>query len=142
MIMSSIQYTSQIKQDEYQQLVAVYHSVGWMGHDLNKVEQIYNNSSHYMIAKDNETIIGFTRALSDGVFNAAIYDVVVHPNYQGQGIARNLVQQLLDQFESLSCIHLISTTGNEAFYNKLGFKKLTTAMAVYHKPQLEAEYTE
>lgn len=36
MIMSSIQYTSQIKQDDYQQLVLVYHSVGWRGHDLNK----------------------------------------------------------------------------------------------------------
>ncbi|MGV2927860.1 GNAT family N-acetyltransferase [Macrococcus capreoli] len=140
--MSRIKYSSKINPGEYQQLVDVYQSVGWVGHDLIKVEQIFVNSTHIAIAKDNETIIGFARALSDGVFNAAIYDVVVHPEYQRQGIARNLVQQLLDQFESLSCIHLIATTGNEAFYSKLGFKKLITAMAVYHKPHLEAEYTE
>ncbi|WP_414052748.1 GNAT family N-acetyltransferase [Macrococcus animalis] len=140
--MNEIQYMTQVSLEDYQQLVEVYHSVGWMGHDLIKVEQVFNNSTHMIVAKDKESIIGFARALSDGVFNAAIYDVVVHPNYQGHGIARNLVQQLLDQFESLSCIHLISTTGNEEFYKRLGFKKLTTAMAVYHKENLETEYTE
>ncbi|WP_414056062.1 GNAT family N-acetyltransferase [Macrococcus equi] len=137
-----ISYNTTLQEQDFEQMVKVYESVGWTGHDIEKVRTIYENSSHIVIAKHSNQVVGFARALSDGVFNAAIYDVVVHPNYQGQGIAKNLVQQLLEQFESLSCIHLISTTGNEWFYKKLGFKKLTTAMAVYHNSTLEAEYTE
>lgn len=55
--MSSIQYTSQIKQDEYQQLVAVYHSVGWMGHDLNKYYAIKMGSlrNEWEVQNDHKT---------------------------------------------------------------------------------------
>ncbi|QUR94298.1 GNAT family N-acetyltransferase [Macrococcoides canis] len=123
-------------------MVEVYKSVGWMNHDYNKVSIILNNSTHIAIAKLDDNIIGFARALSDGVFNAAIYDVVVCPKYQKRGIAKLLLENLLAQFEDLSCIHLISTTGNEAFYKKIGFKKLTTGMAIYYKSHLEKEYTE
>lgn len=139
--MNKIVYTDNVLEEEFAQIVEVYHEVGWTGHDLRNVPTIFKNSTHYIIARDNGKIIGFARALSDGIFNAAIYDVVVHPDYHRQGIASKLVQQLLNQFESLSCIHLISTTGHEAFYKKLGFKKLNTAMAVYHKVHLEQEYT-
>lgn len=123
-------------------MVEVYKSVGWMNHDYHKVSIILNNRTHIAIAKLDDNIIGFARALSDGVFNAAIYDVVVCPEYQRSGIAKLLLENLLAQFEDLSCIHLISTTGNEAFYKKIGFKKLTTGMAIYHKSHLEKEYTE
>ncbi|QYA40314.1 GNAT family N-acetyltransferase [Macrococcoides caseolyticum] len=122
-------------------LVEVYKSVGWMNHNDDKVSIILKNSTHIVIAKLDNKIIGFARALSDGVFNAAIYDVVVYQEYQRRGVAKMLLENLLIQFENLSCIHLISTTGNEAFYKKFGFKKLTTGMAIYHKSHLEKEYT-
>lgn len=134
-------YNSYSDQD-ITRMIEVYKSVGWMNHDYNKVSIILNNSTHIAIAKLDDNIIGFARALSDGVFNAAIYDVVVCPEYQRRGIAKLLLENLLAQFEDLSCIHLISTTGNEAFYKKIGFKKLTTGMAIYHKSHLEKEYTE
>lgn len=134
-------YNSYSDQD-ITRMIEVYKSVGWMNHDYNKVSIILNNSTHIAIAKLDDNIIGFARALSDGVFNAAIYDVVVCPEYQRRGIAKLLLENLLAQFEDLSCIHLISTTGNEAFYKKIGFKKPTTGMAIYHKSHLEKEYTE
>lgn len=38
---------------------------------------------------------------------------------------------LLEELSHISCIHLISTTMNEAFYEKVGFKKVKTGMARY-----------
>ncbi|QIH77436.1 GNAT family N-acetyltransferase [Macrococcoides canis] len=140
--MENISIYNCYEEQDITRMVEVYKSVGWMNHDYNKVSIILNNSTHIAIAKLDDNIIGFARALSDGVFNAAIYDVVVCPEYQKRGIAKLLLENLLAQFEDLSCIHLISTTGNEAFYKKIGFKKLTTGMAIYHKSHLEKEYTE
>ncbi|WP_158694742.1 GNAT family N-acetyltransferase, partial [Staphylococcus chromogenes] len=79
---------------------------------------------------------------SDGVFNAAIYDIVVRPSYQNQGIGQRLVHQLVEVLGPLSCIHLISTLGNETFYTHCGFKKLTTGMAIYQNPELASQYLE
>ncbi|MCY1024429.1 GNAT family N-acetyltransferase, partial [Mammaliicoccus sciuri] len=49
---------------------------------------------------------------------------------------------LLEDLKQVSCIHLISTTGNEELYRKLGFKKLKTGMAIYKSKKLDREYTE
>lgn len=77
--------------------------------------------------------------MTDGVFNAAIYDVVVHQDFQRQGIAKKL-WSLLDKLSNVSCIYLISTTGNEEFYRKLGLKKLKTGMGRYLNPNLSDEF--
>ncbi|MGE7690319.1 GNAT family N-acetyltransferase [Lysinibacillus sp. NPDC097214] len=71
-----------------------------------------------------------------------MYDVVVHKVYQGRGIARTLLEDIICQLGDVSCIQLISTTGNERFYEKIGFKKLKTGMAMYKNPQLAEEYLE
>ncbi|WP_244093888.1 GNAT family N-acetyltransferase [Jeotgalibacillus sp. R-1-5s-1] len=124
------------------QMKEVYESVGWMKHTELQIERVFQASTHYILAKHDHRIIGFSRALSDGVFNAAIYDVVVHQEYQGQGIAQEMMERLIHELGDLSCIHLISTTGNEKFYKKTGFQKVVTGMARYRDPHLKEEYLE
>jgi ribosomal protein S18 acetylase RimI-like enzyme len=80
--------------------------------------------------------------MTDGVFNAAIYDVILHPEFQKQGIARQIMEYLLDKLSNISCVHLISTSGNEDFYKKLGLKRIKTGMARYLNPNLASEYLE
>ena len=133
---------SEIEGSELQELLEIYRSVGWMKHDEEIIRTVFNASTHKVFAVTEGRIIGFARALSDGVFNAAIYDVVVHKDHQGKGIARLLLENLLDELKHVSCIHLISTTGNTTFYEKCGFKKLITGMAIYRNPQLGSEYLE
>lgn len=123
-------------------LKEVYQSVGWLKHDEETIRKIFSASTHAVFAMEDHKIVGFSRALSDGVFNAAIYDVVVHKEFQGRGIARILVDDLLNQFNQISCIQLISTSGNEGFYQKLGFRKLKTGMAKYLREELATEYLE
>ncbi|TQR30849.1 N-acetyltransferase [Lysinibacillus sphaericus] len=131
-----------IEENELTMLKEVYQSVGWMKHDERIIKKVFNASTHQVFAVKDHKIIGFARALSDGVFNAAIYDVVVHKNYQRSGIAKILLEDIIDQLEDVSCIQLIATTGNEPFYEKIGFKKLKTGMAIYKNPQLAEEYLE
>ncbi|NYE07535.1 ribosomal protein S18 acetylase RimI-like enzyme [Bacillus niacini] len=120
----------------------IYSSVGWTKHTIEIIKQIFEASNVIALVTVNGRIIGFGRAMTDGVFNAAIYDVIVHPEFQKQGIARQIMEYLLDKLSNISCVHLISTSGNEDFYKKLGLKRIKTGMARYLNPNLASEYLE
>lgn len=120
----------------------IYQSVGWMKHDEAIIKKVFDASTHKVFVMEDEKIIGFARALSDGVFNATIYDVVVHKDFQNKGVARIALTDLLKQLDPVSCIQLIATTGNDTFYKKFGFKKLKTGMAIYQNVELANEYLE
>lgn len=120
----------------------VYRSVGWKKHTNEIIKQVFEASNVHAFVEYDGRIVGFGRAMTDGVFNAAIYDVVVHQDYQKQGIARKIMEFLLNELRDVSCVHLIATTGNEEFYQRLGLKKVKTGMARYLNPVLADGYLE
>ncbi|WP_143415602.1 GNAT family N-acetyltransferase [Geobacillus sp. E263] len=126
----------------WQEMKDVYESAGWTKHSEEIIQQVFEASDVIALAVYNGRIVGFGRALSDGVFNAAIYDVVVHRDFQGHGIGKAIIEDLLEQLKHVSCVHLIATTGKEKFYQKVGLKKLKTAMARYRNFDLAREYLE
>ncbi|MDC7720928.1 GNAT family N-acetyltransferase [Priestia megaterium] len=131
-----------IENVEWPRMKEIYHSVGWTNHNEEKIKKVFQSSNVVAIAYDEDNIAGFGRALSDGVFNAAIYDVVVDEQYQKKGIGEQIIENLLAQLNDISCVHLVSTSGNEEFYRKAGFRKMKTGMARYLNPSLAEEYLE
>lgn len=83
-----------------------------------------------VFAFDKDKLIGFGRILSDGYRQAAIYDIAVNPNYQGQKIGKQIVTQLVETAPTCNFI-LYASPGKEGFYESLGFKKMKTGMAVF-----------
>lgn len=136
-----VDYTYIFDESKVQDMKEVYHSNGWTSHSENNIISIFKASTHVVIAKVDRKIIGFARALSDGIYNAAIYDVVVDKKYHKHGIGREIVEKLVDQIGEVSCIHLIATTKHTTFYKRVGFRTLTTGMGMYQKEQLKNEYT-
>ncbi|MGG3768950.1 GNAT family N-acetyltransferase [Priestia megaterium] len=137
-----VSFSNSIENVEWSRMKEIYRSVGWKNHDEEKVKKVFQSSNVVAVAYDENKIVGFGRALSDGVFNAAIYDVVVDKHYQNQGIGQQIIENLLAQLNDISCVHLVSTAGNEEFYRKAGFRKMKTGTARYLKPALEEEYLE
>ncbi|MBU8687300.1 GNAT family N-acetyltransferase [Priestia megaterium] len=137
-----ISLSSSIENIEWSRMKDIYHSVGWKNHDEEKIKKVFQSSNVVVIAYDENKIVGFGRALSDGVFNAAIYDVVIDEQYQNKGIGQKIIENLLAPLNDISCVHLVSTAGNEEFYKKAGFRKMKTGMARYLKPALAEEYLE
>lgn len=135
-----ISFSHSIENVEWSRMKEIYRSVGWKNHDEEKIKKIFQTSSVVAIAYDENKITGFGRALSDGVFNAAIYDVVIDKDYQNKGIGQQIIESLLAQLKNISCVHLVSTAGNEEFYRKAGFRKMKTGMARYLNPSLAEEY--
>lgn len=137
-----IKIVNNFKDDYIDSIYDTYCSVGWFNKDEKTIKEIFTRSSHISIALYNNEVIGLARALSDGIYNAAIYDLVVKDNYQKLNIGRKILENILLEIGDLSCIHLISTTGNCEFYYKAGFRKLKTGMAIYQNSKLKEEYTE
>ncbi len=137
-----VSFSNSIENVEWSRMKEIYHSVGWTNHNEEKIKKVFQSSNVVTIAYDEDNIAGFGRALSDGVFNAAIYDVVVDEHYQNKGIGQKVIKNLLAQLDDISCVHLVSTAGNEEFYRKAGFRKMKTGMARYLNPSLAEEYLE
>ncbi len=69
-----------------------------------------------------------SRAISDGEYQAAIYDLVILPEFQGKGVGRQIITELHKRIP-VETIILYAVPGKEPFYEKLGYSKMLTAMA-------------
>lgn len=122
------------------ELEHLFQSVGWSNHTSDRISKSFKNSAHISIGFLNGDMIGCGRAVSDDEFYAAIYDVVIDPEFQGKGYGREIINDLLVKLKDISFVHLTATTGKEDFYRKLGLKKHKTAMARYLNADLTKEY--
>ena len=98
------------------------------------------NSNPVVTVWDNERLIGFARATSDGVYRAAIWDVVIHPEYRGYGLGGKLVETVLTHplVNKVERVYL-TTTNQKSFYEHIGFKpNNTTTMVLYNNEPVES----
>ena len=98
----------------------------------------YSNSMFKCIAFDGERIVASGRAVADGVDCSYLCDIVVHPAYQGTGLGKELIQRLVDLSRGHRKIILYAVPGREPFYEKFGFRRMNTAMAIFADPQKAA----
>ncbi len=79
-----------------------------------------------------DRLIGFGRAISDGVYQAAIYDCAVLPEFQGKGIGTIIMKNILPRISHCNVI-LYASPGKEGFYQTHGFRKMKTGMGHFKK---------
>lgn len=94
------------------------------------------NSDPVISVWDNQKLIGFARANSDGIYRAAIWDVVIHPDYRGAGLGRKLVETVLShpRMSRVERVYL-TTTHRQSFYERIGFEvNSSTTMVLYNQP--------
>jgi N-acetylglutamate synthase-like GNAT family acetyltransferase len=94
------------------------------------------NSRPVVTVWDGDRLIGFARATSDGIYRATIWDVVIHPDYQGAGLGRKLVETVLmhPHVNRVERVYLM-TTHQQSFYERIGFtENQTTTMVLFNQP--------
>lgn len=74
---------------------------------------------------EKKSIAGMGRVVGDGAIYFHISDVIVHPEYQRQGVGKLIMTELMSYVESNSGtntnIGLMCSKGREAFYHQFGF---------------------
>lgn len=110
------------------QVKELYNFVSWLdGSETEEtVEKMFLNSYAVASAYNSETgeLAGFFRALSDGVGDAYMVDLLVHPSYRKQGIGKALVKLLSSYLkeQGITWIVCIGVPGTEKFYCDCGGK--------------------
>lgn len=95
------------------------------------LETAFSNSMFKCFVFDSGELVGAGRALADGVDCSYLCDIAVLPTHQGLGIGRGIVSRLVDLSKGHKKIILYAAPGKESFYRKLGFMRMTTAMAIF-----------
>ncbi len=109
-------------------------SVGW-----NRLESEYGNpvmtSYFHIAAYENNKMIGYIDCVSNGVTDAYIQDLMVHPAYQGRGIGTELMNKMITHLKDKH-IYMISVVYEEnlkRFYAQFGFSNMLCGqMESYH----------
>ena len=97
----------------------------------NDLKVVFTNSMFKCFVYLDKTLIGAGRALADGADCSYICDIAIHPDFQGNGIGKNIVKKLIDFSKNHNKILLYSYPKKEDFYTKIGFRKMKTAMAIF-----------
>ena len=105
----------------------------------NDLKTVFSNSMFKCFVYSDKTLIGVGRALADGMDCSYICDVAIHPEYQGKGIGKDIVNKLIELSKGHNKIILYSIPGKEQFYSKLGFDTMNTAMAIFKNKEQAIE---
>lgn len=111
----------------YEDYVSLRTSVGWNNIVEEQVATSINNAILNLTVVQKDKTIAMGRLIGDGIYYL-IVDVVVRPEYQGQGIGSTIIDMLLSYVEEhtpsggRASVQLIAEKGKEAFYINKGFK--------------------
>ena len=120
-----IRFTEQITTEEYMEL---RRKVGWIEFPAEEAAACVQNAYYVLCVRDDDKAIGVVRLLWDGGYVAFLPDLIVVPEYQGQGLGRKLVEAVIRQIrEEMKPgykvkLTLNSAKGKELFYEKIGFR--------------------
>ena len=101
-----------------------------------KLRRAFENSRNVVLAYADDRLVGVCRAISDGEYHAFIYDVAVHPDWQGRGLGKTLMRRLLARLPVWR-IMLVAEDDVQGFYQGLGFALYGDVMALRDRKRLE-----
>lgn len=113
-----------IKKFEENDLKILFSSVEWKSANNPKLlQKAFLNSTNVVSVWDNEKLIGIIRSMDDGYWSANIDCLVVHKDYQKQGVGKLLVSELLHDLKDINYINVCpDEKAMFEFYEQFGFK--------------------
>jgi len=116
---------------DWNELSALYDAAPLGNKNPGGLETAFTNSMFKCFVYEDGRLVGVGRALADGADCSYICDVALLPSHQGRGLGKQIVAKLVEMSRGHRKIILYSVPGKEAFYKKQGFKRMTTAMAIF-----------
>ena len=94
---------------------------------INDLKKCLANSDVIISIWVGNEIVGFGRALTDGIYRGVLWDVVIDQNHQGKGFGKLIVKKILSskEIKNTKKIYLM-TTNKKLFYSQMDFKEVTS----------------
>ena len=125
--MTKLKINPDLRQINWERLTELFETVGWGYRPAADIEKAFRQSSYCCFIYEGEKIVGFGRTVDDGKYYALLVDVVIDPDHEGKGLGTLIVNSLKDQLESYTFITLSAAPGKHGFYEKIGWKRQTSA---------------
>jgi predicted N-acetyltransferase YhbS len=112
---------------------------GWAARfkDPAQFRELISNSQRALVAIEGDRVVGFVRAITDGMSNGYLTLLVVRAGHRGKGIGRALIRALLGENTEMTWV-VRADRGAETFYERVGFVRSTIAM---ERPRARASDT-
>ena len=94
---------------------------------INDLKKSLANSDVIVSLWVGDEIVGFGRALTDGIYRGVLWDIVIDQNHQGKGFGTLILKKLLSskKIKNTKKIYLM-TTNKKKFYSQLDFEEVTS----------------
>lgn len=103
-------------------LQKLYLSVGWDVYVKNNEDMtaLLKNAGYFVTVWDNTQLVGLTRIISDDHSIAYVQDILIDPDYQGNGIGSKLLNMIKERFNHVRQVVLMTDTSEKTinFYEK------------------------
>jgi GNAT superfamily N-acetyltransferase len=115
---------------DLEQLQALYRHAPWAaGRKSDGIQVMLKNTDYVFSALDGRRLVGFARVLTDRVYRATIWDVVVHPDYKGRGVGESLMKAILSHPVLANVQKFwLNTRDKQPFYERFGFVRSDQGM--------------
>lgn len=117
-----------------EQVLSLYQANQWSAAQKPDLLQQALQHSHSLIsAWDSTHLVGIGNAISDGFLVVYYPHLLVHPDYQRQGIGQRIMAILKQRYHGFHMHILVADQAAVSFYEKCGFTKAgqTESMWIY-----------
>lgn len=106
-----------------EQVARLRELVGWEGR-FEKFKKKLENTYFCVACFAGDTLVGYVDVVSDGIDDAYIRDLVVHPDYQRRGIGSKLLDMVVKHIKSngIKTVNVLFEQHLKEFYRKANFK--------------------
>ena len=124
---SSLFVFSNSKSFDLIELEQLLQAVGWGRRPLRRVKRALDNSLLKVGLWQHDSrfprLVGFARCTGDGVLHATVWDVAIHPVYQGFGLGKELMSYVLQSLKEMNIqrVVLFADPGVVSFYKSQGW---------------------
>ena len=133
-ITRSISWTDDLARIDWDELAALYRAAPLGDKSAGDLKLVFTNSMFRAFAFEADIPVGVGRALADGRDCSYLCDIAVMPDHQGTGLGKEIVARLVRLSAGHRKIILYAVPGKEPFYEAFGFRRMTTAMAIFEDP--------
>ena len=128
----ALTYATSTEGVDWNRVAEILESFG-LSHDDGETQKLIFEASYAVVfVYDGDLLVGCGRALSDGLRQAALYNIALDKDYDGHKAGRGIVEALKEQVQGCTVI-LYTHPQTVAFYEKLGFRRQKTGMVILNK---------